>query len=630
MPPAPDNSANASRFRTGQLITGLVALAALGIALIYTFHFVFSRSMSLDEGYVMITVQGFNGGHALYDSVFTQYGPFYYFYKWLLHTVVAIPLTHDATRLLCVAHWLIASVILGAAAWRMTRSKMAALFVATLSVAHLSTIANEPGHPQELVVMLLALGTLAATNVRRWTFETLAVVAAALAFTKINVGAFFAFALFLAMRCHAADRFARGGWNWLLVALSAALPWLLVRQHLSVESWRDFSLVVTSATVAALVIARRERDVATSIAARSFPIAAAAFLLFSVVVISITLLTGTTWKGLLDGLILTPIKMPRFALLLIDLPRPALISAFASLAVVAFVLRRRHEPRVTTAVAVLKGAFAITGALILFGSAKNQLGYLLPWVWLIAVPGQNEMNRQAQFPRTFLCLAAAWQSLQAYPIAGTQVTLATFLFVLGYGVCLADALRALARLPQLNAILVRLTPSTRTLGHAFAGAALLFLFANAWCKLPQVRREYASLLPLNLPGSRLVRMNEEVTTMNQQLAQYLGSECDTFVSYPGINSLYFWSGKTPPTQINSTGWGQLTHAQQRKILGSLQQVRRPKLVVTEAMMKSWGTPYAEPIRPLVRYVTEECQPVKRIGRCLIFEPKPPAQLSATP
>jgi hypothetical protein len=90
-------------------LPALTAVGALIIAAAYAFYFVFSRSMSLDEGYLMITVQGFNNGHALYDDVFTQYGPFYYFYKWLLHSILRIPLTHDATRLLCGIHWLMAS-----------------------------------------------------------------------------------------------------------------------------------------------------------------------------------------------------------------------------------------------------------------------------------------------------------------------------------------------------------------------------------------------------------------------------------------------------------------------------------------------------------------------------------------
>ena len=70
----------------------LAGLAILGVAITYGFHIVFSRSLSQDEGYLMITIQSFLEGNPLYDSVFTQYGPFYYFYEWLVHGLLAVPL----------------------------------------------------------------------------------------------------------------------------------------------------------------------------------------------------------------------------------------------------------------------------------------------------------------------------------------------------------------------------------------------------------------------------------------------------------------------------------------------------------------------------------------------------------
>src|SRR5688572_5200592 len=131
-------------FRHVRIITSVFAAIVLVVSLAFAYYFVFSRSMSLDEGYLMITVQGFNNGNALYDTVFTQYGPLYYFYEWLLHSALAIPLTHDATRLLCVFHWLAAAIVLGLATWKMTRSAIMALFVSAQAVVHLSLIANEP------------------------------------------------------------------------------------------------------------------------------------------------------------------------------------------------------------------------------------------------------------------------------------------------------------------------------------------------------------------------------------------------------------------------------------------------------------------------------------------------------
>src|SRR5688500_18465572 len=101
------------------LITATGVLV-VGAALLYMFYTVFRRPLSRDEGFLMITVQSFLDGQALYDSVFTQYGPVYYFYEWLLHRPLGIPLTHDATRFLCAFHWLTASVLLAIAGGVMT------------------------------------------------------------------------------------------------------------------------------------------------------------------------------------------------------------------------------------------------------------------------------------------------------------------------------------------------------------------------------------------------------------------------------------------------------------------------------------------------------------------------------
>ena len=110
--------------------------------------------------------------------------------------------------------------------------------------------------------------------------------------------------------------------------------------------------------------------------------------------------------------------------------------------------------------------------------------------------------------------------------------------------------------------------------------------------------------------------------MYRALAQYLEKECDTFVTYPGINSLYFWSGKRPPTHLNSTGWGQLSHPQQEHILGALRQSRRPLLVVVASAARSWTGGGPEPIRPLVHCAQTECREVTRIGRFIILAPRP--------
>jgi hypothetical protein len=509
----------------------------------------------------------------------------------------------------------------------MTRSWFAGLFVFAQAMVHLTAMAGEPGHPQELVALLLALGMLAATREegRLGRLAVLAALAAVLGFTKINAGIFLGIALCLGMRCAAHDRLARGVWTWLLAGACATLPFVLMWGHLKAEWCRNYSVLAASAIAASWLIAQRFTGDGDS-GYTKVPRAASLFLAVCGAIIGIVLWTGTSFLGLLDGLLLTPLKMPGVALLPVPLPDAVLFNAAGALAVAVVVHVKGQERRVRNAVTILKAIFGLAGGFCLIGNPTPQLAFLLPWVWLVAVPSveASEWNARESFSRAFLCLAAAWQGLQAYPIAGTQVMMATLLLILGYGVCLADVFKAVAAQRRVGAWFTALTPRRLQFAHAFAVCALLCVFANAWCKLPEARRHYSSLPTLDLPGSRHVRFDLETTAMYRELARYLEKECDTFVTYPGFNSLYFWTGKRPPTHLNSTGWGQLSHQQQEHILGSLRQARRPLLVIVAAAAESWKNGVPPPIQPLVRSVQEDYREIDRIGRFIVFAPRSPA------
>ena len=610
----------------------VVAIVFFGVAAIYAGYTVFSRSLSIDEGYLMITIQSFLEGNALYDSIFTHYGPFYYAYEWILHGLLSLPLTHDATRMLCIVHWLTVAVMLGFVGGIITRSAWAGLFVFTQAVIHLTALANEPGHPQELIVMLLAIGMLVATAPRIGKFSALAVITAALVLTKINVGIFFGLALLLAMRCHSTDRFARGPWTWLVVGGAAMLPFLLMRPHLAAEWCRNYSLIVAGTIAATLLVATRFSD-DRSIKWLTYLRVAICFVVAGAIVLAIAVLTGTLVSGLIEGLFLTPLKMPGVALLPLPVPTGALLNTAAAVILAIAVAANLGGHRITSLVPILKAVYGIAGSLCLLGDAKAQIAYLLPWVWLVLVRLPTESQAPTDsFPRVLLCLAATWQSLQAYPIAGTQVATATVLLIITYTVCLRDAFESLVNalrrtnLPSFTGfrqLPARTLPCLQTLGVV----VLLYLFTNVWCNLPTVRRHYAELPPLGLAGSRFVHTDTEVTVNYRALTQYLENHCDTFVTYPGINSLYFWTGKRPPTHLNSTGWGQLSHQQQEQILFALTQAKRPMLVVVAPAVQGWVKSVPPQISPLVRFVFQNCREVKRIGGYILFVPKPSSELA---
>ncbi len=617
----------------------LVGILFLPIAVIYMGGVAFSRPIGQDdEGYLMVTVQGFLQGHVLYDSIFTQYGPLYYQYQWLVHTLLNLPVTHDLTRLFCVLHWLLAAIVLGIAGGVMARSALAGLFLGLQAIIHLQPIANEPGHPQELVAVLLALAVLAAASIKNWqtACQVIAVIAAALACLKINVGFFVGIAVFLAVRSAASDRFARGLWPWLLVAGSACLPFVLMRRHLGAEWGRHYAIMscitVLSAGLVALRFAVKEPQ-----KLGQYLRVGAAFFVPLIAIFGITLLQGTTSHGLVEALITIPFNLPNIGFLSVPLPVSVLVNASISLVIAVIFVAQSEEGYIAKQLPFLKLLFGAYVTLRIVDNIYAQFAYLMPWLWLVLAPeGQGE-DRRVPFSRILLALLAAWQGLQAYPIAGTQMALATFLLTAIGTVCLADGIRAqLKKHTQTESGQGTVVPMWR---YAQIAPFLVFVALWAvfvyWCQPWQWRQYYASLTSLDLPGAHYVRLDGETAQTSQEVTRYLADNADSFVMYPGFNSYYFWTGQKPPTQFNCTGWGLLSWNQQEQILAALQKGQRPLIAVHELRLADWRQGAPTPIRPLVEFVLGQCQEAGRIKPFVFFRPnnaasapnpKPPPQI----
>ena len=117
-----------------------------------------------DEGYLLITVQQFLQGSPLYDDVYTQYGPAYYLWQQLLHGLIGIPVTHDATRVVTVVMWLVCSALAGVPVWLLTRRLLLAVIGMAMTFFHLTQLTYEPGHPQELCLV----GVMGVVAVAMW------------------------------------------------------------------------------------------------------------------------------------------------------------------------------------------------------------------------------------------------------------------------------------------------------------------------------------------------------------------------------------------------------------------------------------------------------------------------------
>src|SRR5438552_80089 len=204
----------------------------------------------------MISVRGYLAGHPLFREVYTQYGPFFFLTRRALYALLHLPVSHDANRLIALGEWLVAAGLCGAVGARLTRSRWMGLLAAGLAFVHLEVFVKEPGHPQELCMILVALALVLGTlERRRIGFAGMGVVCAALATTKVNIAVYLLLAITLALLL-ATERLPLRSLACSLVGAAAVgLPSAVMRAGFELESTTAYVAVVTGGVAATLVAA---------------------------------------------------------------------------------------------------------------------------------------------------------------------------------------------------------------------------------------------------------------------------------------------------------------------------------------------------------------------------------------
>jgi hypothetical protein len=150
---------------------------------------------------------------------------------------------------------------------------------------------------------------------------------------------------------------------------------------------------------------------------------------------------------------------------------------------------------------------------------------------------------------------------------------------------------------------------------------LLFLYGGQWCPPLRYWNAHASLPSLDLPGARHVRLPLASLETYRPLTEYLQTHCDTFVTYPGLNSLYFWTGKPPPTQFNVAEIMLLSEHDQNQVVAALKRAKRPLIVLNEQRL------FVEESDvlghgPIAAFVHDHCREINRLGHFRILAPEP--------
>ena len=600
-----------------------------------------------DEGYVAVSVKEFVSGGSLYTDVYSQYGPFPYELWGALFKLTGEQVSTNSIRFVTIALWLAIALTAGITVHRLTRRLALGLVAALVAFATADTITAEPFHPDALVALLVLGVAAAAVLLHERPRAAMAVTGALLAaavLTKVNVGglgiAAVAYALATTVPVLARSRVIAP----LVVAACIALPLVLMTPDLDAEWAQNFALIVAFGMVALSIVAFRAAPRPGSPEAPGMealiPLVAG-FAAAAGVIVGVIVVAGTSVGDLIDGVLIEPLGQRDIFTYEARLPR-AVFDLTLIGCVAAFVARRVRgsgERSASAAGAVLR---ILAALILLLGIAAalplnlqpdpTLLGLAIPLAWLAACPPGGAADRVSPYVRVLLPALAVLGSLHAYPVYGSQVGFSAILFVPAGGLVLSDGLR---ELEASSAGWAAARGVALSAAITVALAALILKLAAQEVVQPAVIDGKAWRQGQGLPfyGASRVRLQPSTTGVFADVVTQLRTRCDSFLTLPGLNSFYLWTGMDPPTGLNATSWMYLLDAeQQQRVVDAAKPVRRLCALRNDEALEFWvnqGPPPKRlavrkplPRRPLLRFVTEEFETFARIGPYRVMLRKP--------
>ena len=587
---------------------GILGLVLFGVVLVWAGHsLLFSRFMIYDdEGYVLISLRNFGLGGALYDQVYSQYGPaFYEAYNAIRH-VLGFEWTNTTGRLITLINWTGTAVFCALLVRRAGGAWALAIFTLADVFTYLWVMINEPMHPGSTITVLVAaaawLGWEALHAGRMTLFAVLlGAMGAGLALTKINVGVFFIAASGLWL-LSALPAFQSRKQRLALACLGLLLPWALMR-GLAAETWvQTFSLLSGGAIITTTL--------AIGPAAQTRPTNAriiGCFMLAGIVVTIIffvgLLAHGTSLRGFWEGVVIAPLKHPG----VYSFPmrwRPGVLAVGATaLGLVIFASNRQDNQRLAQLIAWLRVTTVIFFQFTLFpqfaaSQAAVGLSYGLPLAGLFAWP----LERPGGGAATAAALARAWvavllvfQTLHAYPIAGSQLNWGTFLWVPLMALGFQEALSLL--MPAKD------TPGSRWLRQGVYAGFIGISCYMTFTLVSIARMDRQDHHPLKLTGAESIGLPASVTSALQVISENARVHGDMLVTLPGLYSLNLWTGLDTPTLDNATHWfSLLSDDRQNAIIDRLEKSPRAILVVQQTLLVSLRSQGFRPNSPLFAYL----------------------------
>ncbi len=481
-----------------------------------------------DEGACAVALDLFlNSDKVLYQDFLNQYGPAYFFLFGGALKLFGLRPDADSLRGLSLLLWGYSGLVLGLLTYRLSRSRCQSLTALVATFVVTSQMINEPGHPQWLVLALLAtlLGCLVLPS--RPGYASAGLVTAALVTIKINVGAFVfgAVAWHLAGRC---GKLPRSASTVAALALASA-SLVLVKDRLGDL---PFLTLLGLTLVTLLTLAWSERGADRDLALDPLVKYSLGTAVGTVGVLAVTMLLGVSWQRLLFAVVGQHLGFGgKFWI-------PPIWS-WASLlgaAVTLIALAARHRPLSRPRLDLLFGVCQLMVVSYLgcslagLDGMSRLLFQALPWslalICLAPAPSDSETSVPTDEPtqaRALLAKVGCLMLLYAYPVAGSQLGLSAVV-----GAVLAFTLKPQPRLRVLRLVLVM-------------GLLLLALRQGQ-----QARATYQNLASPSAFSTRL-RLPEWRWLQMEWLVWNLKLNARSVVSFLGTYSVVNWSER--PTAV---------------------------------------------------------------------------------
>jgi hypothetical protein len=555
-----------------------------------------------DEGYILLTLRNQIAHGALYDVVYTQYGPVFYALLGGLSRIFDFEWTHAAGRWFTLCNWTGAAALCGLAVWRANRYGAAALLVMTGVFAMLWIMIHEPIHPGGLICLLVALtavlGAEAAGVEKPLRFAIIVgALGACVALIKINVGAFLVISGALWLTTGQTGRLRHIGLATALL-LAITLPFGLMRPLMDHHWVPTFAISNALAGAAIVLVASQTID------RRESPLHLLGFVcsggVVTLAVVAWCLSQGTTLAGLWEGVVAGPLRHPgvySFRVIWAPLVVPV---ALASLVAVAAWVMRPRSPVVLHTVAALRLLTTIGMIVALMNNATvSQSGLALSYgvslAGLFAIPLRPGESIREERSRLWIALLFVPQSLQAFPIAGSQLNWGTFLWapLSVLGTC--DALSFWgARMP--NFVKRASTLVCVCIAVAISGSQLVELG-----RVGKARIENGTAL--GLPGAERLMLPTAVASMVHIISTNARTSSSVLFSLPGAFSYNLWSSVPTPSLRNVTHWfSLLSESEQQSIIHAMDAEPHSAFVLQGPLLKGLFDSNFRVQGPLVSYL----------------------------